>query len=266
MSLQFRPDRAHSGRIHDFLLDGKDHYLIDRIAGRALEQETGEFRLVVRTARQFLIRAVGCLAAEYGVRQFVELGSGYPCSPNVHDAAQAVDPDIRTLYVDNDPVVAAHGRALLANSRTHIVHADLTHTDTIVDAIAEFMNPGQPQAICLGFVCEFLAEPAAVTKALTSSLPAGSYLVLSHITADPGSDIAKRAAVVYGEFGIEFRPRTRGEVGDLLAGTDLLEPGLVPPHRWRPGSEPDQCRAQRPEWAPERADKTFCYAAVGRIG
>ncbi|MFI9507316.1 SAM-dependent methyltransferase [Nocardia sp. NPDC052566] len=253
---------AASGRIHDYLLGGKDHYMVDRETGKRLVEDVSEFAMVARAARRFLVRAVHCLVAEHRVRQIVELGSGYPCEPNLHQVAQAANPAARTLYIDNDPVVAAHGHALLAKAaRTHFNRADLTDTATIIDSIRDIMIPDEPIAICLGFVCEFIDDPWAVLDALTKSLPAGSYVVLSHVT----DDVTARVAEIYGDRGIMFRPRTCSEIAGLLAGCDLLEPGLVAPHRWRPEGELNRIRSQQHGWEPPQAAEVSCRAAVGRL-
>ncbi|WP_280301265.1 SAM-dependent methyltransferase [Nocardia abscessus] len=270
MSKHFNPYRAHSGRIHDYLLGGKDQYAVDRDAGERIVHSACEYQVAARAARAFLIRAVRHLAAERGVEQFVELGSGYPCPPNVHEVAQSCAPAARTLYVDNDPVVAAHGRALLADDRngagqTRFVHADVIDTATIAGEMDGFLDLGDPIAICLGAVLEFVEDPRCVVHELVGTLPAGSYVVISHITDEFDTEIVERAAAVYASCDIAFWPRTRDEVTRILAGCELIEPGLVAPHRWRPDDELEQRRAQQLRSAPAPSTDICCYAAVGRV-
>ncbi|MGY1965543.1 SAM-dependent methyltransferase [Nocardia gipuzkoensis] len=270
MSKQFNPYRAHSGRIHDYLLGGKDQYAVDREAGARIIHSAPEYQVAARAARAFLLRAVRHLAAARGVTQFVELGSGYPCPPNVHEVAQSRAPDARTLYIDNDPVVAAHGRALLADDRngagqTRFVHADVLDTTTIAREVEGFLDRGEPIAICLGFVLEFVEEPRAVVDELAGTLPAGSYVVISHVTGDPEPEIVKRAAEVYASYDIAFWPRSREEISRILTSCALVEPGLVAAHRWRPDDDLDQRRAERLGLMPLQSTNICCYAAVGRV-
>ncbi|MEW1734323.1 SAM-dependent methyltransferase [Nocardia beijingensis] len=270
LNTHFDPLQAHSGRIHDYLLGGKDQYAVDREAGERIVGSAGEYQVAARAARAFLIRAIRHLAADRGVGQFVELGSGYPCPPNVHEAAQACAPAARTLYVDNDPIVAAHGRALLADFRTssgqtRFVHADVIDTATIAGEMGGFLDLGEPIAICLGAVLEFVEYPHGVVQGLAGTLPAGSYVVVSHITGDFDTEIVERAAAIYASCDIAFWPRTRDEVTRILAGCELIEPGLVAPHRWRPDDDFEQRRAQQLRSVPAHSTDICCYAAVGRV-
>jgi len=260
------PSQAHSGRIHDVLLGaGKDAYLVDLEAGHKLITHSRAFLVAARATRLWLLRAVRYLASEQLVRQFVELGSGYPCSPNLHEVARNCAPTARMVYVDHDPVVAAHGRVFLADEQTEFVHADLSDTDALVAEITAAMDPSEPIAVCLSFVAEFLPDPGMVVDAVTTMLPSGSFLALSHITRDADPGPVDRAADIYAGFGIEFRSRSRDEVAALLAGYDLVEPGLVAPHRWWSPHDVDQRRARNLGWEPPQADDLCCRAAVGRL-
>ncbi|WP_067885376.1 SAM-dependent methyltransferase [Nocardia vaccinii] len=259
------PSRAHCGRIHDYLLGaGKDSYAVDREVGKRLVRDCTVFQQSARAARLFLVRAVHHLAAECGIGQFVELGSGYPCPPNLHEVARRRVPATRTLYVDNDSVIAAHGQALLADEQNVFVHADLTDTDTIVRAITATMNVAEPVAVCLGFVAEFIADPRGVVEAVSASLPAGSYAILSHVTSDVNADEVERAAKIYRDCGIEFRPRQRDEIAEILSCCELVDPGLVASHDWRPAPEMDRLLADSLRWDPASTGES-CLAAVGRV-
>ncbi|WP_216917123.1 SAM-dependent methyltransferase [Nocardia noduli] len=257
------PRRAHCGRVHDVLLGaGKDSYWTDLQVGERLITEVPEFGLAAQAARMFLARAVHDVAAD-GIAQIIELGSGYPCSPNLHAVARRVRPSARTIYLDSDPVVAVHGRALLADEQTEFIHADITDTDTIVREIAETIDPAGPVAICFGFVLEFIDDPSVVVEAVTTILPPGSCVVLSHVTADQDTGPVADAAEIYRVNGIEFRPRRREEIAAILSGFDLMEPGLVAVHSWRP----DVVRAglNDAEFGWGNPTGEFCLAAVGRL-
>lgn len=259
------PSKAHCGRIHDFLLGaGKDSYEVDREVGEQIVRECIIFQHAARAARLFLVRAVHYLAAECGIGQFVELGSGYPCPPNLHEVARRVIPQTRTLYVDNDAVIAAHGRALLADEQNVFVHADLTDTSTIVDQIAASMNLAEPVGVCLGFVAEFITDPGAVVAAVTAALPAGSHVVLSHVTTDVDADEIERATKIYRDCGIEFRPRRRDEIAEILSSCKLVNPGLVASHHWRSDPEMDALHANPLRWDPASTGES-CLVAVGRV-
>lgn len=258
------PTRAHCGRIHDFLLSaGKDSYEADRVVGQQLLDCT-HFRRSAHAARLFLVRAVHYLAAECGVSQFVELGSGYPCSPNLHEVARGVVPTTRTLYVDNDAVIAAHGRVFLADQQSVFVHADVTDTKTTVREITATMNLAEPVVVCLAFVAEFIADPRAVVHAVSAVLPAGSYVVLSHVTSDVYPEEVEQAARIYRSGGIEFWPRRREEIAEIMSGCELVDPGLVASHRWRPDAQMDALHAAPLGWDPASAGE-ICLAAVGRL-
>ncbi|WP_405183697.1 SAM-dependent methyltransferase (plasmid) [Nocardia sp. NBC_01377] len=258
------PLRPHCGRVHDYLLGaGKDSYEVDQLLGARLVKEAPAFQLGARAARMFLLRAVHDLAAEFGIFQFVELGAGYPCAPNLHEIAGRVLPGARTVYVDSDAVVAAHGRALLAGSCAEFVHADLTDTDTIVREISATVDLIEPVAICLGFVAEFIADPRAVIDAVTAILPPGSYVVMSHITDDVETKMVHEARDIYRHGGIALWPRSAEEIAGLVSGFDLIRPGLVPVHRWRPNVERAGVAGAGFGWDP--AVSEFCLAAVGRL-
>ncbi|NKY87523.1 SAM-dependent methyltransferase [Nocardia veterana] len=259
------PNRAHCGRVHDFLLTGgKDSYEVDRSVAEQIVRECAGFQRAARAARLFLVRAVHHLAAECGIGQFVELGSGYPCPPNLHEVARSTVPTTRTLYLDSDAVIAAHGRVFLADDHNVFVHADVTDTSTVVREVAENMNLVAPVAVCLGFVAEFIADPRAVVQAVSAVLPAGSYVILSHVTSDVDAEEVTRAAEIYREHGIDFWPRPREEIEEILSGCELIEPGLVAAHAWRPDKEIDAGHAAVLGWNPASTGE-ICLAAVGRI-
>ncbi|WP_280426368.1 SAM-dependent methyltransferase [Nocardia carnea] len=262
----FDPSRAHSGRIHDVLLGaGKDAYSVDHDAGTELIERVPAFQRTARVTRAWLLRAVEYLAAEHGVRQFVELGAGYPCPPNVHEVVAAYAPDARTLYVDVDPVVTAHGRVFLQGDRTFVAQADIGDADRVIAEIRAVMDTCRPVAMCLPFVVEFLPDPSAVVDAIAGVLPRGSYVVLSHITGDVGAEAAGLAAEIYGQFEIDFRLRSWDEIAELLAGCELVEPGKVAPHLWRPPTVAS--RFVGPPFGGDRSvlGDVCCYSAVALL-
>ncbi len=259
--------QAQSGRVHDVLISaGKDSYTVDLAVGKKLIMQANAYQAAAQSARLFLLRAVRSLVVEERVGLVVELGSGYPCEPNVHAVADAAG-GARTLYIDNNATVSTHGRALLLDTaRVHFTQADLTDPDPVVAAIAELSEPGVPVCICLSAVAEFLPDPATVVKAISTGLPQGSYAVLSHVTSDVHRTVLSRATKIYREHGIGFHPRTRPEIAEILSGWDLLSPGLVPAHHWRPDPATDRAHAAAQRWMlPEPETEICCYGAVAKL-
>ena len=240
--------RAHPARMYDYLLGGKDHFEADREAIGALLKAVPNARTGARENRAFLGRAVRFLVAEAGIRQFLDIGSGLPTANNVHEVAQSIAPGTRVVYVDNDPIVMAHARALLTShpsGQTAYVQADLHDPESILGhpAVRETLDFGQPVALMLLAVLHFLPDdqdPAGIVSTLLGALPPGSYLVASQTTADfhdeataaDGIQAVRRA-------GVPFQSRTAAEFGDLaFTGLKLVAPGLVPVSEWRPETEP----------------------------
>ncbi|ABD11171.1 hypothetical protein ThrDRAFT_03153 [Frankia casuarinae] len=192
--------------------------------------------------RAFLRNAVRFLAADCGIRQFLDIGTGLPATDNTHEVAQGVAPDARIVYVDNDPLVLTHARALLTSTpagRTAYVEADLADPESILSSpvLADTLDLTRPVALSLIAILHFfpdVAEPYAIVARLMDALPAGSYLMLSHATGDFDPAVA-RAADSYRSQGIAGQLRSRAEVARFFDGLDLVNPGLVVAHRWRPG-------------------------------
>jgi len=177
---------AHPARVYDYWLGGKDNFPADREAAERAIAALPIIRVAARANRAFLGRAVRYLAAEAGIRQFLDIGTGLPTSPNVHEVAQAVAPESRIVYVDNDPIVLVHARALLTSGPqgvTSYVDADLRDPDTILRAVAKTLDFTQPMAVMLVAILQFIAaaeDPHAIVARLLAAVPSGSYLVLSH--------------------------------------------------------------------------------------
>ncbi|HVT66852.1 MAG TPA: SAM-dependent methyltransferase [Trebonia sp.] len=240
--------RAHPARMYDYLLGGKNHFEADRAAIRALQEAVPNARTGARENRAFLGRAVKYLATEAGVRQFLDIGSGLPTANNVHEVAQSVAPESRVVYVDNDPIVMAHARALLTShpaGRTAYVQADLHDPGSILNhpSVRETLDFGEPVALMLVAVLHFFPDdedPAGIVSSLIDALPPGSYLVASQTTTD-FHDETKAADGIQAvqRAGVPFRSRTAAEFADLfLTGVKLVPPGLVPVSEWRPEQEP----------------------------
>jgi SAM-dependent methyltransferase len=242
---KFRPDIPSTARIYDYLLGGKDNYPADRAAAAEIARALPNVRTSFRWNRAFLGRAVRCLVTEQGIRQFIDIGTELPTAGNVHEIAQGAAPGTRVVYVDNDPVVLAHGRHLLHGvPGTAILEHDLRRTKDILDdqELRALIDCSAPVALLLVAILHFIPDaddPAAVVKRLLAPFPSGSYLVISHGTADavPG---VNDAAEVYQQSTSPAHVRSRDQIERLIDGLELVEPGIVWLPQWRPGpgSEP----------------------------
>jgi hypothetical protein len=232
---------AHIARVYNYWLGGKDNYAADRAAG---DRTIAEFPGIVASARAnraFLRRAVRFLVTEAGVRQFLDVGTGIPTSDNTHEVAQSLAPDSRIVYVDNDPVVLAHARALLtstAEGATDYLDADLREPGPILVRAAQTLDLSRPVAIMLLAVLQLLGaddDPYRVVADLLAAVPAGSYLALSHPTSDVQQDqVAAMVARLNDLVAEKVTTRDRDQVGRFVAGLELVEPGLVNVSQWRP--------------------------------
>ncbi|MEW2553634.1 SAM-dependent methyltransferase [Streptomyces zhihengii] len=233
--------RPHTARIWNYWTGGKDNYAVDQEAGdriRALHPGIGDYALA---DRRFLGRAVRHLAADVGIRQFLDVGTGLPRADNTHEVAQRITPDARVVYVDNDPLVLVHARALLtgtAEGRTDYLDADLRDTDTILEQAAGTLDFSEPVALMLLGVVIFVEddeESRAVVRRLLDALPTGSHLVLSHTITSPAMPDVDAAVAFWNENGTpRLTQRTPDEVARYFDGLELLEPGVVSCNRWRP--------------------------------
>jgi len=229
--------------MYDYYLGGKNHFAADReTAEKGLAAWPGG-RAAARENRAFLGRAVRFLAAEAGIRQFLDIGTGLPTTGNVHEVAQAAAPASRVVYADNDPLVLAHARALLTSSpegRTAYIHADLRDPRSILSdpAVREVLDFSQPIALMLVAVLHFIPDefkPAQVMATLTGALPPGSYLVASHITGEHDPDGPAAGARAYRAAGLPAQLRDSGQFAQLaFSGLDLVPPGVVLVSEWRP--------------------------------
>jgi hypothetical protein len=251
----------HPARMYDALLGGKDNYAADREAVRQVLKAAPEARDSARANRAFLQRAVRFLVGEAGIRQIIDIGTGIPAVGNVHQVAGQIAPQTRVVYADNDRIVHVHANALLTGSgTTGIVLADLREPGAILDhpktrALIDF---GQPTGLLLVAILHFITEaenPARILAALRDALPGGSYLVLSHATADLRPDAAQNAASVYDGTTSSVTLRSKAQVETLFDGWELTEPGVVQVPLWRP-------EGRKPR--PRELDKAWVYGGVGR--
>lgn len=238
---------AHPARVYDCWLGGKDNFEADRAAARAAIEAYPGIVSGVRANRAFLGRAVSFLAAEAGIRQFLDIGTGLPSADNTHEVAHRVTPDCRVVYADNDPIVLTHARALLtgAGGTTSYVDADIRDTGKILDQADAQLDFGQPVAVILLGILQLITDaddPYAIVGTLTGAVCPGSYLVISHPTGDIDSDAMNEMARRLNERSAPARMtlRTHGQIARFFDGLDLVEPGLVPVNRWRPALEPDE--------------------------
>ncbi|MER7685983.1 SAM-dependent methyltransferase [Streptomyces sp. NPDC097610] len=247
--------KAHPARVYDVFLGGKDNYPVDRSAAAAAIAANPRGYLDVRHNRDFLRRAVTTLTQEAGVHQFLDIGTGLPTQENVHQIAQRITPESRVVYVDNDPVVLAHARALLTSGpegQTDYIDADLEEPARILEEAAKTLDFEQPIALVLVAILHFIEDEAAypIVRELVEALPSGSRLVLSHLTEDLNAENIRAVQRTFTERGFTFVLRSRAEVERFFTenGLEVEEPGVVPVHRWRPdGAAP----------LPEKADPAY---------
>ncbi|MFA1551228.1 SAM-dependent methyltransferase [Actinomadura chokoriensis] len=244
------PSVPSVARMYDYYLGGKDNYLADREAADrviTISREVGnDVRLAARANRAFLGRAVGMLA-ELGIRQFLDIGTGLPTQENVHQVVLRSAPDAQIVYVDSDPIVLVHARALLAdNPQTTVLEGDLRDPDALLadPALRTRIDFDQPVALILCAIVQFIsddAEAARIVGRLCEGLPSGSHLVISHVFPGEGHDeeLAEVDGVYSRTTAGNFTLRSRAQIGSLFAGTEMLPPGLTPVEDWRPGGGGD---------------------------
>jgi hypothetical protein len=257
--------RPSAARIWNYWLGGGDYYEVDRKAGDEIRRLHPSIRDYARADRQFLGRAVRHLAADVGIRQFLDIGAGLPTAENTHEVAQRIAPDARIVYVDNDPLVLVHARALLTSTpegRTDHVDEDLRNVDSILEHAARTLDLTQPVALLLLDVVAFIRDdedPYGIVRRLMDALPSGSHLVLSHTITSPEWPDVDIAAAWWNAHGTPpLNQRTPEAVARFFDGLDLLEPGVVSCTRWRPEPTGDS-----PPGETREPEEVAMYCGVG---
>ena len=233
----------HSARMWDYWLGGKDNYEVDRRAGETAREAYPGIVDIARTSRALLKRVVEYLVSEVGVRQFLDVGTGLPTAENTHQTAQRAAPGCRIVYVDNDPLVLTHARTLLTSApegATDYLHADIHDPESILEGAARTLDLTRPVGLIMfgiiGHIGEH-TEALSIVRRLMDGLPSGSHLALYTGTdGDPDLVEAERRVGEHG--GTPYRLLNRGQVEVVLAGLELVEPGVVPGPRWRPEQPP----------------------------
>ncbi|MDQ2876525.1 MAG: SAM-dependent methyltransferase [Actinomycetota bacterium] len=252
----FDTSRAHPARVYDYWLGGKDNYEADRAAAREVIAAMPGIVPTAQANRAFLRRAVQYLAGEAGIRQFLDIGTGLPTAQNTHEVAQETAPASRIVYVDNDPIVLAHARALLTSApegATTYLQADARDPGKILAEAARALDFSQPVAVMMLAVLQFIPDsdgPHDIVSRLMEAVPAGSYLAMSHATLDFDPGGSPGADRYNARVAVPLTPRTRAQIARFFDGLDLAEPGLVPLPHWRALASPRQ--------------QVSLYAAVGR--
>jgi hypothetical protein len=241
-SLPFDTSVAHQARMYDYLLGGKDNYAADRAAVEAGLKFFPDMAFTVRANRAFLGRAVTYLAGEAGIRQFLDIGTGIPAAGNTHQVAQAIAPESRVVYVDYDPIVLAHARALLTSGEagaTEYLDADLRDTGAILEPASRLLDFTKPVAVTMLAILHSIPDPDdphAIVARVMDAVPSGSYLAISHAGSELLDPEVRRSLLGTwnGKVQQQLVYRTREQVGRFFDGTDLVEPGLVRVEEWRP--------------------------------
>ena len=256
----FDVSTAHPARVYDYLLGGKDNFAADRAAAEAIIEVSPVVFACVRANRGFLQRAVRYLAGQAGIRQFLDIGTGLPTAHNTHQVAQQVAPESKVVYVDNDPIVLAHARALLTSTpqgACDYIDVDLRDTEKVMRRAGETLDFSQPVAVMVLCTMQYVPDaddPHAIISRLMSAAAAGSYLAMSDTTRDIDTETMTTGAARYNaKLGSAvFTPRTGAEYARFFDHLSLVEPGLVPMPQWRPDP------------APGLQEVIPMYAAMGR--
>ena len=245
--VDLRTDLPHAARVYDVLLGGKTNYPADRQAAAALMATMPVARHTAWENRAFMHRAVDYLVREAGVRQFLDIGTGIPTPPNLHETAQRLDRTARVVYADNDPIVLAHSRALHISSdegRTAYLEADIRCPERVLahPEFTETLTLSEPIALMLLTVLHWLpdaVDPRGIVRKLMDALPSGSYLVVTHITSELDASVDSAAEGLSDKGASGATPRPRAEVLRFFDGLELVDPGLVTVTEWRPAADPE---------------------------
>ncbi|MFD9223085.1 SAM-dependent methyltransferase [Streptomyces sp. NPDC060064] len=232
--------KPHPARVYDWFLGGKDNYPVDEELGRHIMSIDNRAKHVARTNRWFMHRATRWLVGEAGVRQYLDIGTGIPTEPNLHQIAQTAAPESRVVYTDNDPIVLTHAAALLRSTPegvTDYIQADVRDPGRILEQARKILDFEQPIALSLVALLHFVGDddsPYELVRRLVDALPSGSYLVLSQLTADFDPLAVQRGVDMYAAGGVTLVPRSYAEIGRFFEDLELTEPGIVQLTQWHP--------------------------------
>ncbi|MFJ2217681.1 SAM-dependent methyltransferase [Streptomyces sp. NPDC101062] len=260
-NIKIDTSKPHPARMYDYYLGGKDNYEVDREAAEQAIARFPEIKQGARTNRAFMHRAARWLA-DQGIRQFLDIGTGIPSEPNLHQIVQQTAPEARIVYVDSDPIVLRHGEALLRSTpqgSTDFILADVRDPGKIIEQARTTLDFNKPIALSLVALLHFVSDeynPTGIVEELVSNLPSGSFLVLSHVTGDFAPDTWDSIVSIYRKGGTPAQVRSRPEVAQFFEGLDLTDPGIVPATDWHPdNTQPAAPSGQAP---------VPLYAGVGR--
>ncbi len=238
----FDTNVPHIARVYDYWLGGKDNFAADRAVAEQVIATFPDVLVSVRAQRAFLGRAVHYLAADAGIRQFLDIGTGLPSGSNTHEVAQRVAPESRIVYVDNDPIVLRHAQTLLTSSpegATAYIDADLRDTGTILAEAASVLDFGEPVAVMLLGVLHCIPDqedPAAIVTRILAAVPPGSYLTIAHPASDVTDQLNQSMRGYNQQAAVPLTARSHAEVCRFFDGLELVAPGVVQLHRWRAGT------------------------------
>ncbi|MDA8371578.1 MAG: SAM-dependent methyltransferase [Nocardiopsaceae bacterium] len=234
----------HSARVWNYWLGGKDNYAVDREVGEQLRAILPDGIVSARADREFLARSVRFLVAEQGIRQFLDVGTGLPTANNTHEVAQRVAPECRIVYVDNDPLVLVHARALLVGApegATDYIHEDARNPEAILHAAEATLDFDRPVAIILSSILNYIVdddEAQQVVDTLLAAVPSGSYLAVGHPASDVDPEGMAELLRVWNQANPNpMTARSRSEVARFFTGLEMVEPGVVSAPAWRPDAE-----------------------------
>jgi hypothetical protein len=238
--------KPHSARVYDYWLGGKTNFAVDRAMGEAVEKAIPTIATMARENRKFLGRAVRYLAGEAGIRQFLDIGTGIPTEGNVHEVAQQIAPETRVVYVDNDPIVLAHARALMVAGdlgQTAYIDADIREPEKILTSptLTEVLDLSKPVGLMLVAILMLVGDqddPWSKSRMLMDALPPGSYVAISHHGTEFNPEAMAGNVAAAAQGGVTLVPRSRAEVQRFFADWEVVEPGVVPLMAWRPEGAP----------------------------
>ena len=246
--------KPHSARMYDYYLGGKDHFDVDKQAAEAVASVYPSIFVCAQQNRAFMHRATRVLAQEHGIRQWLDIGTGIPTEPNLHQVAQSVVPEAKVVYADNDPLVLKYAERLMRSTpqgRTTYIHADINEPEALLEAteLSDVLDLSRPVALSMNALMHFVTDaqdPYGIVRRLLDALPSGSALALSHCTPDFDLPTWEKVTEVYVKAGTPVRFRSRPDVARFFEGLDLLDPGVSVGHRWRPeASGPDEAGGQQ---------------------